>query len=90
MKTTGIADEIWMLIDEGRYAWVAAILFSHHKTKIEFWIALKADLLRSASSSSRLFLIATLLDVSSKETLAESCHLVPGLNSFAFKSDHGR
>ena len=89
MNPSGVAAKIWMLIDEGRYAWVAAILFSHHKNKTEFWIALKAKLLQTADTSSKLFLIATLLDVSSKATLAQSCHLVPGLSAFAFKSKNG-
>jgi len=89
MDLDRVAIEIWAYIDEGRYAWVAAILFSHHKNKIQSWIALKRLLLRSAQDSSSLFLIATLLDVSSKGTLAQSCHLVPGLHAFISPTDNG-
>ncbi len=69
MDSHRVAAELWVLIDEGRYAWVAAILFSHHKSRIEFWIVLKNRLLQTADSSFKLFLIATLLDVSCKDTL---------------------
>lgn len=82
MEETKAAELIYLLIDEGKFAEVAGILYCHHKNKLSFWIALKGELLSTAGNSHRLFLIATLLEVSSKKTLEESCHLVPGLNGF--------
>ena len=82
MEKVKAAELIYHLIEEGKFAEVAAILYSHHKSKLSFWIALKGELLSTAGDSHRLFLIATLLEVSSKKTLEESCHLVPGLSGF--------
>jgi hypothetical protein len=82
MEKIKAAELIYHLLEEGKFAEVAAILYSHHKSKLSFWIALKGELLSTAGDSHRLFLIATLLEVSSKKTLEESCHLVPGLSGF--------
>jgi len=82
MEKVKAAELIYHLLEEGKFAEVAAILYSHHKSKLSFWIALKGELLSTAGDSHRLFLIATLLEVSSKKTLEESCHLVPGLSGF--------
>ena len=82
MEKVKAAELIYHLLEEGKFAEVAAILNSHHKSKLSFWIALKGELLSTAGDSHRLFLIATLLEVSSKKTLEESCHLVPGLSGF--------
>ncbi len=83
-----VADAIWDLIDEGKFAEVTAALFHHHKKSVGFWVNLKAELLCSAKSNRDLLLIATLLDASSKETLDESCHLVPGLNALIYRYNH--
>jgi hypothetical protein len=82
MEETKATELIYLFVEEGRFAEVAAILFSHHKNKLPFWIVLKRELLCTAGNSHRLFLIATLLEVSTKKTLEESCHLVPGLSGF--------
>ena len=39
------------LLEEGKFAEVAALLFSHHKKKLGFWIAIKRELLTTASDS---------------------------------------
>lgn len=83
-----VADAIWDLVDEGKFAEVAAALFHHHKKRLGFWVNLKAELLCSAKCSRDLLTIATLLDVSTKETLDESCHLVPGLNALIYRYNH--
>jgi len=82
MEEIKAAELIYHLLEEGKFAEVAAILYCHHKNKLGFWISLKGELLTTAGNNHRLFLIATLLEVSSKKTLEESCHLVPGLNGF--------
>ena len=83
-----VADAIWDLVDEGKFAEVAAALFHHHKKRLGFWVNLKAELLGSAKGSRDLLVIATLLDVSTKATLDESCHLVPGLNALIYRYNH--
>jgi hypothetical protein len=83
-----VADAIWDLVDEGKFAEVAAALFHHHKKRLGFWVNLKAELLCSAKGSRDLLVIATLLDVSTKATLDESCHLVPGLNALIYRYNH--
>lgn len=82
MEEIKAAELIYLLIEEGKFAEVAGVLYSHHKNKLSFWIALKRELLSTAGNSHRLFLVATLLEVSTKKTLEESCHLVPGLSGF--------
>lgn len=82
MEEAKATELIYLFVEEGKFAEVAAILFNHHKNKLPFWIALKRELLSTAGNSHRLFLIATLLEVSTKKTLEESCHLVPGLSGF--------
>ena len=79
------SDAFWDLIRQDKYAEVTAALFHHHKKSISFWVNLKAELLCSAKGSRDLLVIATLLDASTKETLDESCHLVPGLNSLIYR-----
>jgi len=72
-----------LLLEEGKFAEVASILFYYHKNKLSSWIILKSELLSAAGNSDRfLSTISTLLEVSTKKTLAESCHLVPSLSSF--------
>lgn len=83
-----VADAVWNLVDQGKYAEVAAALFHHHKKSIRFWVGLKAELICSAKDNRDLFLIATLIDVSSKDTLDESCHLVPGLNALIYRYEN--
>lgn len=83
-----VADAFWDLIDQGKFAEAAAALFHHHKKSIGFWVNLKAELLCSAKSNRDLLVIATLLDASTKDTLDESCHLVPGLNALIYRQDH--
>ena len=82
MEEIKAAELIYLLLEEGKFAEVAALLYSHHKKKLGFWIAIKRELLTTAADNKKLFMAATLLEVSSKQTLAESCHLVPGLNGF--------
>jgi len=83
-----VAEALWDLINQGKYAEVAVVLFSHHKNRIGFWVNLKAELLCSAKTHPNLFLVATLLDVSSKDTLEESFHLVPGLSALIYRQTH--
>ena len=82
MEETKATELIYLFMEEGKFAEVAAVLFSHHKSRLPFWISLKRELLSTAGNSHRLFLIATLLEVSTKKTLKESGHLVPGLSGF--------
>ena len=82
MEEIKAAELIYLFLEEGKFAEVAALLFHHHKKRLGFWIAIKRELLTTAGDTHRLFLAATLLEVSSKPTLEESCHLVPGLNGF--------
>ena len=82
MEEIKAAELIYLLLEEGKFAEVAALLYGHHKKKLGFWIAIKRELLTTAADNKKLFMAATLLEVSSKPTLAESCHLVPGLNGF--------
>ena len=86
MEEIKAAELIYHLLEEGKFAEVAALLFSHHKKKLGFWIAIKRELLTSAADTKKLFMAATLLEVSSKPTLEESCHPVPGLNGFLNRS----
>lgn len=83
-----IADAFWELIDQGKFAEVTAALFHHHKKSIGFWVNLKAELLCSAKDNRDLLVIATLLNASTKETLDQSCHLVPGLNALIYRYEN--
>lgn len=80
---------IWRLVDEGKLAEVAAVLFDHHKNNFKFWCALKHQLLITSEDSHKLLIAATLIDVSTKKTLAQSCRLVPGLSAFLSRKIHG-
>ena len=65
MEEIKAAELIYLLLEEGKFAEVAALLFSHHKKKLGFWIAIKRELLTTAADTKKLFMAATLLEVSS-------------------------
>ena len=77
-----LADAFWYLIDQGKHAEALVALHHHHKKSVTFWYSLKSELLHSAKNSRDILVVASLLDCSTKDTLTESCHLVPGLSAF--------
>ena len=82
---SAVANACWTLIDEGKYAEVTVALFHHHKKSIKFWFSLKSEIFRSAKTNRDILVAASLLEASTKDTLAESCHLVPGLTALLYK-----
>ena len=85
-----VVDALWQLIRQRQIAEATAVLFCHHKSRLGFWVKLKSELLRSCDNHFDLFLIATLLDASTKDTLEESCHFIPGLYSLTCRHNHDR
>lgn len=83
-----VVEALWQLIRQGQLAEATLVLFCHHKSRLSFWVKLKSDLLISCDSHLDLFLIATLLNASTKETLNESCHFIPGLYSLICRQNY--
>lgn len=79
------AYEVLDLIQEGSYAAAAVILFNIHKEDIPKWINLKGTLLSLCIDHQETYLVASLLNASSKETLMESACFIPGLHSLIEK-----
>lgn len=88
MKVRSVTNAIWQLIRQGKIAEVTAVLFSHHKKRLVFWVRLKSELLCSSHNHFDLFMIATLINASSKDTLEESCHFIPGLSALTCRYNY--
>lgn len=69
-------------INEQKINLAVKILFDCHKADVSLWVYLKDALLSSCVTRRQQYLIATLISVSSKNSLAESCPIIPGLYVF--------
>lgn len=74
------------LLREGRMDHACAYLFFLHKNHMAEWLQVKRGLLGYAKDQKTLQRIATVIDVSRRETLMESASVIPGLGSLMWSS----
>jgi hypothetical protein len=77
-----IAIALIRLIDEDKTAEALFHLFNYHKQDLQLWVRVKAIVTKRATTHRRLSLTNSILNASTRNSLAESCVVVPGLSSF--------
>lgn len=73
-------DCIFGLIEIGYFAQAAAFLFQLNKTHFDEWFAVQKLALRRAKTVKELQMLTLIFQVSTRDTLEESAHLLPGLS----------
>ena len=69
------------LMEEGEIAKAVVFLYTIRQRSHRLWLTIKELLLKHAQSHGKLLCVATIVEAAGKDTLGESFHLVPGLQS---------